>query len=648
MTKVKSNTPIASIGLRLISWIIVTLIWGSLGLGLITLYFAHDLPDIEKLSIGNRTAGIVLETPEGKAFSSSGDMVGDVVLLKDLPPYVPQAVVAIEDRRFYSHWGVDPVGMLRAAWANYKAGGVVQGGSTLTQQLAKNFLLAEKLYDTYDRSFKRKIQEVILAFWLEHKFTKDQILTLYLNRVYLGSGVFGVDGAARKYYGRSSRSLSLYEAAVIAGLLKAPSKYAPTNDPILADTRAQVVLKRMEEEGYITPKDRAQAKRVKDSNLGFKAPYFADWIYSTPTLKEFKGQDIIIQTTIDMRLQEIAEWATSKILDEVGEKHNISQISLVAMDQNGAIKALVGGRSYGASKFNRATQAVRQPGSTFKYFLYLTALENGYTEDTLIEDTPLRIGKWSPKNYHWKPRGEITLRQSLAHSVNTVSARLIHQLGPQKVKLMARRLGISTTLPDDLTLALGSGAVTLLELTAAYDALLNQGYKVIPHGFSKIIDQKSGRTLYETPLDSEQVLSSESVASMRSMLQDVLHYGSGKSANIGNGAAGKSGTSQKHRDAWFVGTLPGLNLTIGIWVGNDDESPMKKVTGGSVPAKVWRTFAEGAQKSSFRPSPSILPSTQDPIAALMDQSLEAPEEEPEEDSTDDMEALLSEIENNTY
>ncbi len=581
-----------SIGAWLLKWSFILLIWVSFVGGCFVLWYSYDLPDITRLQQTERRPSITVLAKDGTKLATYGDLHGQMVDIKKLPPHVVQAFLAIEDRRFYSHFGVDLIGLVRAIWANYRAGHVVQGGSTITQQLAKNFLQSEKLYDFNDRSLRRKIQEALLALWLEHKFTKDQILTIYVNRVYLGSGTFGLAAAAQHYFGKRPKDLNLYEAAMIAGLLKAPSKYSPSHNPELAGQRASQVLENMAKEGYISEdaKDAAiaLASSTQDTFQGSTIRYFTDWVVDIlPKHVDTEDKDLIVTTTLDPSLQALAEVKYQEVLKEKGEAAKASQMSLVSMTYDGAIRAMIGGTNYKQSQFNRVTQALRQPGSTFKPVLYLAALEAGMSPSDLISDLPIRLGSWQPKNYKYQTRGEVSLQDALAYSVNTVSVRLAHQLGLQRIVQSARQLGLTSPLPDNLTLVLGTGETTLLELTSAYAVIAREGLKIPPYAIVKVVDLE-GHSLYayEAPLPVQTV--DPSVArNLTQMLRAVMTYGTGKRAALPWPCAAKTGTSQSHKDAYLVGFT--AELITGAWAGNDDNTPMNPKP-GSPAARLWHLF----------------------------------------------------------
>lgn len=586
----------------ILRWTCILLIWAVFLGGLFVLWFGYDLPDIAKLQQTERRPSITILAKNGTKLATYGDLHGQMVDIKKLPPYVIQALLDIEDRRFYSHFGVDPIGLLRAFWMNYRAGHVVQGGSTITQQLAKNFLQAEKLYDVNDRSLRRKIQEALLALWLEHKFTKDQILTIYLNRVYLGSGTFGLAAASQHYFAKKPQDLSLYEAAVIAGLLKAPSKYSPSNNPQLADQRAAQVLDNMVKEGHISDGARdaalALASSAEETFKGSAIRYFTDWIVDLLETKvEVMDRDLIVTTTLDPQLQTLAETKLAQVLEEKEETSKFSQMSLVSMDYEGAIRALLGGVNYKKSQFNRATQALRQAGSAFKFVLYLAALEAGVRPTDHISDLPIRIGSWKPRNNpKYKMRGETSsLQDALAYSSNTVSVRLAQQLGLSRIVQTARRLGMMAPLPDDLTIVLGTGETTLLELTAAYAVIARQGLSVTPYAILKITDLDGNILYVHEGSPPQRVVNPYIARALIQMLQAVMAYGTGKRAAIDGFCAGKTGTTQKDRDAWLIGFTS--NYITGVWAGNDDNTSMNP-DAGSPSARLWHLYMSEIPQSA--------------------------------------------------
>jgi len=582
-----------------IRWFFILLIWIGFFGGCGILWYSYDLPDITKLQQSERRPSITVLAKDGTKLATYGDLHGQMVDIKKLPPYVVQALLAIEDRRFYSHFGVDLIGLIRAVWVNYRAGHVVQGGSTITQQLAKNFLQSEKLYDVSDRSLRRKIQEALLAVWLEYKFTKNQILTIYLNRVYLGSGAFGLAAASQHYFGKTPQDLSLYEAAVIAGLLKAPSKYSPSNNPQLADQRATQVLENMAKEGFISEgaKDAALAL-VSSTSATFQGSairYFTDWIVDIlPRYVDTEDQDLIVTTTLDSRLQSLAEIKLQEVLQEKGKSAKVSQMALVSMTHEGAIRALVGGANYRKSQFNRATQALRQPGSAFKMILYLAALEAGMKPYDMISDLPIRIGTWKPGNYKYVPRGEVSLQDAMAHSANSVSVRLAQRFGLPRIVETARRLGLNSPLPNDLTIVLGTGDTTLLELTTAYAVIARKGLNVKPYAILKVTDYANKVLYTHQDVTPHRVVDPGVAQDLTQMMQAVMSYGTGKKSALGRPSAGKTGTTQLYRDAWLIGFTS--ELITGTWAGNDNNTSLD-LKGGSPSARLWHLFMAGTSSS---------------------------------------------------
>lgn len=573
------------------TWGMTLLILGLLIVG----YTVIGLPSISSLEDAKKTPSITVRAENGLIIGTYGDIYGDYLTYKDFPKHLIHAVLATEDRNFFQHYGIDPAGVLRALFINVKEGRVAQGGSTITQQLAKNLFL------TSERTLKRKLQEMLLAFWLEGKYTKQEILTLYLNRVYLGAGNYGVDAASRRYFGKSASQITLAESAILTGLLKAPSRYAPTSNPKLAQQRAKQVLLNMVDADLLT--ESAMKATVKELNKpmayrevsGQGVLYFTDWILDQ--LPDYIGdiqEDLTVTTTLNPDMQRMAEEAVGAMLDEKGKAVNASQAALVSMTPEGAVKALVGGRNYRESQFNRITQAKRQPGSSFKLFVYLAALEAGYTPSTVIEDRPVVIGKWQPRNYSGTYEGLVSLRYAFAHSINTVAVQLSEAIGRNNVVRMAKRLGISSNLSATPSIALGSSEVTPLELTAAYGHLASGGNLVYPYGITEIRNSEGDVLFeYEDTLEG-QAIGPGIVAMMDDMLMAVVEAGTGAAANIGRPVAGKTGTSQEYKDAWFIGFTP--QLITGVWAGNDNAAPMNKVTGGSFPARIWGQYMQAALK----------------------------------------------------
>ncbi|TDR93131.1 transglycosylase domain-containing protein [Enterovirga rhinocerotis] len=589
---------------RLVYGCVVLCLWGGIALAALVAYHATQLPPIDQLSVPKRPPNIAIVAADGTLIANRGETGGRAVPLKELPPYLPRAFIAIEDRRFHSHLGIDPFGIARAVVNNLTGRGGMQGGSTLTQQLAKNLFL------TQERTASRKIQEAILALWLEHRYSKDQILELYLNRVYFGAGAYGVEAAAQRYFGKPARGVSIAEAATLAGLVQAPSRLAPTRNPDAARARAALVLAAMVEEGFIKPADQRAAlgdpaKTARRAGAG-SANYAADLVMDV--LDDFVGEiedDITVVTTIQPALQNAAEKALVQELDQKGAKFNVEQGALVAMRPDGAVRAVVGGRNYTESQFNRATTAKRQPGSSFKPFVYLAALERGLTPDDVRQDAPISIRGWSPENYTRDYRGPVTLRDALAQSLNTVAVRLCQEVGPKAVVAVAQRLGIVSSLKPNVSIALGTSEVSPIEMVGAFAAFANGGTGVIPYVILEVKGAR-GKVIYRRKDGGLGRVVAPAVAGMmNAMMRETLVSGTARKAEIpGWEAAGKTGTSQDFRDAWFVGYTS--TLVAGIWLGNDDGSAMRKVTGGNLPAEIWHRFMTTALAGQEpRPLPGL-------------------------------------------
>ncbi|MYE01949.1 MAG: PBP1A family penicillin-binding protein [Alphaproteobacteria bacterium] len=579
---------------RLLSGIAVVGVWGLIALIAVLAYFSYTLPDVERVADSGRKPGIFLNDVDGNPVLAKGDLYGDPVDVARLPPYVPRAIVAIEDRRFYEHDGIDPIGLARALWVNIVEGGVRQGGSTITQQLAKNVFL------TPERSIERKIREALLAFWLEWRYDKNHIISLYLNRVYFGSGAYGIDAAARRFFSKPAGEVDLWEAAVLAGLLKAPSRLSPVVNPAGAGERGRLVLRAMADAGFISAEqaENAAASTLRTSTEPDGRGYFADWVLAQVDRRMgLVDRDLRIATTFDPGLQRIAAETAAAAL---AGRSNPSQVALVAMSPDGAVRAMVGGRDYGASQFNRATQAVRQPGSAFKLFVYMAALERGLHPDDIVTDARVDVGGWAPRNFDGRFRGSVTMREAFAQSLNAAAVRLADRAGRARVAEAARRLGIASELAGDLTIALGSSGVRLIELTGAYAAFANGGAGVIPYGVQEIAG-----VFQRTGTGAGEAVAPGVVASMNDLLMAVVTEGTGKAARLADRpAAGKTGTSQSFRDAFFVGFTG--NLVAGVWVGNDDGAPMDEVTGGGLPARIWHDFMTAAHEGApVRPIPGI-------------------------------------------
>ncbi|MFV1849701.1 MAG: transglycosylase domain-containing protein [Porticoccaceae bacterium] len=571
-------------------FIVLSTIWVTVLGGGVIAYYGYGLPEKVNFDVASeRKPSIRVISIDGMTLATYGNRYGNPVEVRDLPEHVAQAFVSIEDRRFYDHFGIDVVGILRAAWANLTAGRITEGGSTITQQLAKNLFLSP------ERSFGRKIEEVLLAIWLEFKFDKQQILSLYLNRIYFGSGLYGIDAASRHYFGTDPRRLRLYEAAVLAGLPKAPSRYNPMVDPVKSAERANIVLDAMASTGALTNAraDRAKQYRVRTARAAQTGPgvrYFSDWVLDR--VRDYVGyvdQDLLVYTTLDSRLQEIAEFNLERALESNGakEKH-VTQASLLAMTPDGAVRAMVGGRDYFESQYNRVTQARRQPGSVFKLFVYLAALDKSLGSNDWMRDVPIVIDGWEPRNFDRQHHGTMSIRDAVATSNNSIAVQMAMEVGLDAVIQKARTMGVSSELKAEPSLALGTSEVSMLELTGAYAIVANGGFAVFPHAVSKIVG-KGGEVLYERTDDfPTRLMNPLHAGEMNNMLAAVVAKGTGRDAIIDRPSAGKTGTTSEYRDAWFIGYT--ADLVAGVWMGNDDGSPMDEVTGGGLPANLWHDF----------------------------------------------------------
>ncbi len=551
------------------------------------LYCVLTLPDIDQAVARTRQPSTTITAENGNEVKTFGSVYSEVIRLNELPSYVPDAIISTEDRRFYAHFGFDIVAFTRAMLTNIFMGRYAQGGSTITQQVAKNLFL------TSQKNIKRKTQELLLAFWLEHKFSKEQILTLYLNRVYLGAGTYGIEAASQKYFQKSSRDMNLLEAAIIAGMLKAPSRYNPIASAERAKARAKVVLQNMVNNDALTERQMKYALTLpvgEDKSYKVQgADYFADWVYRE--VNDYIGErdnDIYVYTTLDQKIQENAE----KILREAvlaAKNRNVSEGAVVVLNKSGEVKAMVGGIDYRKSQFNRAVTALRQPGSAFKPFVYLTALQNGWKREDRIDDVPLSIGKWKPENYDKKYYGSVTLDEALMKSLNLATVNLSESLSRKDIIRTAKKMGISTPVENTPSLALGTFEVKVIDMATAYSAIANGGYATWPHAIKEIYT-RDGYQLYQREADTEnRILDAGAVKDLTKMLEKVISQGTGRRAKIPGFAAGKTGTTQDYRDAWFVGFTD--EYVIAVWVGNDDNSPMKGVTGGTLPAEIWRKIA---------------------------------------------------------
>jgi penicillin-binding protein 1A len=574
---------------RWLRWLVLLLVWGGVGLAGFVLVLIWDLPRTDIALSTTRRPGVTLEASDGRILATSGDVHGDIVRLRDLPPHLPAAVIAIEDRRFREHLGIDPIGIARAAWVNWTTGRIVQGGSTLTQQLAKNLFL------TPERSFRRKAQEAVLALWLEWRFSKDELLEIYLNRVYLGAGAYGVDAAARLFFGVPAARVTVWQSAVLAGLPKAPSRLNPRTAPDAASSRAAEVLEAMAETGVLTAQQAALAtEQIRiPPRPARNAGWFADWVLDDLADRFPGNADLVLRTTLDARIQTLVEQRLEAALAGPGARARAGQGAVVVMEAaTGNVRAMAGGRDWRSSQFNRAVQARRQPGSAFKPFVFLAALERGASPSDMVPDGPLNLGGWSPGNGEWRARGEISLEDALVHSVNTPAVRLLQRAGgPREVMAVARRFGLQGPFPNDATLALGTGEVTLLDLVTAYAAFANDGLLPIPRGLAAA--RADGKAVPLAPPAARRATTAEHAAAMRGMMEAAVARGTGRAAQSGSGrvVGGKTGTTQEFRDAWFVGFSDGL--VIGVWLGNDDATAMLDVRGGGLPARLAREILDG-------------------------------------------------------
>ena len=587
----------------IVYWGAVASVWGVIALTGLLALVAWDVPDVDTAIVATKKPTVRVFSADGVLLARSGDVYAEpVTSISELPPQLPHAILATEDRRFYDHIGIDFISIARAAFVNLKSGGIRQGGSTITQQAAKNLFLSS------DRTLKRKVQETLLALWLEAKFSKDQIFTIYLNRVYFGSGVYGVAAASQHYFSRDVKKLGTFEAAMLAGMLKGPNKYNPISNPDIAAARAQQVLLNMVAAGYLNEKDADLAranktwKNVRPKTSSVAGRHFANWVLSLVPDFVTLDRDVVVTTTLNTRTQKLAE-STIKVWMKAGgtaEKRNAGEVALVAMDPSGALLAMIGGKNLKRSGFNRAVQAQRQPGSAFKPVVYLAGLEAGLKPETKLTDAPLTIDGWSPKNFKREFIGDVSLSDALVRSINTVAVKVSERAGRENVKDAARRLGLSGPLVSTPALALGVGETTLVELTSAYAVFANGGFGVWPYAISEI-KGADGTVLYtRTGSGPGRMVKPQDVGHMRDMLSSVItnQKGTGKNARLrGRLVAGKTGTSQDYRDAWFVGFTP--DLVAGVWMGNDDASPMKGVTGGSLPALIWKDFMAAAAPTSL-------------------------------------------------
>jgi len=584
----------------------------TLGLAGALVLLAFAIPAFDAITKDWRTQSefsVTFLDRYGNVIGRRGILQDDTVELEDLPDHLIKAVLATEDRRFFDHFGIDVVGTLRAVQENARAGGVVQGGSSITQQLAKNLFLSN------ERTLQRKIKEAYLALWLEANLSKREILKLYLDRAYMGGGTFGVAAASEFYFGKKPQDVDLAEASMLAGLFKAPTKYAPHINLPAARARANEVLTNMVQAGFLTEGQVVGARRrpanaVERGQIA-TPDYFLDWAFEE--LKQrYTGNErvLVARTTLDTRLQKAAETAVETTLRESGEEYNVRQAALISMDPyDGSVRAMVGGRDYGTSTFNRAVNALRQPGSSFKAYVYALALERGYTPDKVVVDAPVSIGNWSPQNYGRSFKGRLPLRSALAQSLNTVAVRLSIEFGRQPIADLARDMGVRTPLKITRALALGSSEVTVMDQVTGYSTIANGGFQVIPRAILEA-RTNSGEVVYDAAGDApprRRILSEPTVLGMIDMLHTVVENGTARRARLpGIHVAGKTGTTNAYRDAWFVGFTG--NLSAAVWFGNDDYQSTDRLTGGILPAETWNKFMRVAMAyEEVRPLPGLPP-----------------------------------------
>lgn len=607
----------------LLYWTAVLGVWAVIFAVAFLAVFAVDLPDTSKLYDVERQPSVSYLDQSGALVAVRGSQYAPPVDLDKLPPYVPKAFIAIEDRWFYWHPGFNPWGILRSQIYNLtnRGDGPLRGGSTITQQLARNLFL------TPAQNYRRKAQELILATWLEAKFSKDEILALYLNRVYFGGGAYGIEAASQRYFGKPASQLTLGESALLAGMMKGPNRYSPVSATDRAERRATIVLDEMVRTGAITAAERDAAfkvpVRVNPTLANQRAQYFTDWVDDqVRSLVGEPTEDLVVETTLDLPIQTAAEQAVRRGV-EGGKGQGVQQAALVAIDGEGRIRAYVGGANYTESQFDRATMARRQAGSAFKPFVYLAAMEAGRTPSDMVVDEPIKIGNWSPRNYTNDFRGPMTLQTALSQSINTVAARLANEVGTGNVASAAQRLGINSHIQLDPSMALGAVEVSPLEMAQAYAPFANGGFLAKGYGIQRI-RTASGKILYDHSVAKTartQVIGSPALQYMNQMMREVVASGTGTRARVpGYDLAGKTGTTSDYRDAWFVGYTGGF--VAAVWVGKDDNKPMRRVSGGGVPAGVWRDFmgqalprlkVQAIPGGAYTPPPSS-----DPIGDLVD------------------------------
>ena len=603
----------------------------TLGSGAAILMLALALPAFDATRNGWREQGdfsVTFLDRNGTEIGKRGIKRNETVPLEEMPGHLIKAVLATEDRRFYEHFGIDVVGTARAMGENIRANAVVQGGSSLTQQLAKNLFL------TNERTLERKVKEAFLALWLEANLTKDEILKLYLDRAYMGGGNFGVEAASEYYFEKSVKDVNLAEAALLAGLFKAPARYAPHVNLPAARARANEVLTNMVQAGFLTEGQVIGARRrpanVIEQADGAGSPnYFMDWAFEEVKKLNPRGdRSLTVRTTVDVTLQKAADEAVEAILRESGDRYRARQAAAVVVEPDGAVRAMVGGRDYGESQFNRATDALRQPGSSFKPFVYATAMMNGYTPKSVVRDSPVCIGGWCPRNYNGRFSGPITLTTALVKSINVIPVKLAQAIGRDKIVETAKAMGLTTELLITRSLPLGAAEVTVVDMAGAYAVFANGGFRAAPYAFTQIISS-TGDVLYDRRRQApaaERVLEKETVQSMNEILVQVPEWGTGRRAKLeGIPTAGKTGTTSAYRDGWFVGYTG--NFAAAVWMGNDNYQSTRRLTGGSLPATIWnRVMTVAHDGVDLKPIPYLDTSGEEEalVADAEAQSEEAP------------------------
>ncbi|MEM8625206.1 MAG: transglycosylase domain-containing protein [Pseudomonadota bacterium] len=570
----------------------------------VTFYFYVQLPPSDALFDGRAGGSVTMLDRNGNVFAWRGEQYGGDLSATEVSPHLVQAIVATEDRRFWNHVGLDPIGIARAMLANIRAGRLVQGGSTLTQQTAKNVFLSS------ERSLERKLKEMPMALALELKYTKEEILSIYLNRVYLGAGTYGFEAASQRYFGKSARLLRPTEAAMLAGLLRAPSRYAPTADLAAAQGRAGVIIRLMEREGYLSDAQVVDALAnpavLSQAAAARAGGYFADWVMETAPayLAAETTEDVTISTTFDPKLQRAAEAAVAQVFETKVKASSVAQAAVVVMTRDGAVRAMVGGRQAAVGQFNRATQALRQTGSAFKPIVYAAGLEAGMRPDDLIDDAPITVERWSPENYTRRYLGPVTLREALARSINTVAVRVSERAGRERVLALARDMGFTSTLAPGPAIALGTSEATLVEVTSVFATIANDGRRTPIKGIASVRLRGEDLPLLASGEGrGAQAIEPWTARSLGQMMRSVIDEGTGKRARLpGREAAGKTGTTQGARDAWFIGYT--ADFVVGVWMGNDDNTPLTGVTGGGLPAEIWReTMLRLHEDLPLRPLP---------------------------------------------